>query len=122
MFCFYLCTPGMQYLQRLEEGTGSPGIGIRDGCKSTCWWWQLKPGSLQEQHTVLTAEPSLQASALLLKTEPLTVLELPSRQGGSPTNPRRVCLFLPTAGIISTCYCTQFTWFLRPEFLLVLAR
>ena len=39
-----------------EEGTGSPGTGVTDGCEPSCGCWKLNPGSVQEEPVSLTAE------------------------------------------------------------------
>lgn len=44
--------------QRLEKGSGSPGMGVRDGCELPCRCWELNWGPLQKVR--LTAEPFLQ--------------------------------------------------------------
>lgn len=53
---------------KLEETTGSPGTGIKDGAvvshQSRCWEWN--PGHLQEQWALLTDEPSLRPSMIIL--------------------------------------------------------
>lgn len=36
------------YLQRPEEGIRSPEIGVLDGCKLPCRYWEPNPGSLEE--------------------------------------------------------------------------
>lgn len=46
MFCLhiYLCTPGVQYLQKPEKGVGTPGSGVTDGCELPCRSWELNLG------------------------------------------------------------------------------
>lgn len=48
--CFsskYLCEPCVCLVPvRSEKGTGSPGIGLTDGCKPPCRYWESNPGSL----------------------------------------------------------------------------
>ena len=39
---------------------------IRDGCEPPCGCWELNSGPLEEQAMLLTSEPSLQPSPLLL--------------------------------------------------------
>lgn len=40
----------------------SPGIGVMDDCQLLYGFCELKPGLLQEQQVLLTAEPSLHSS------------------------------------------------------------
>lgn len=66
-FCFYLlvCVSVSLYF-RPEEDVGSPGAGITApqwGC------WKLDSLSVEEQCTLLTAEPSLQQCSLLFMSE-----------------------------------------------------
>jgi hypothetical protein len=49
-----------QCLQMSEEATGSPGIGVMDGCKPPCGCWKHTPETLQEQSVLLITEPFLQ--------------------------------------------------------------
>ena len=39
-----------------EEGVGSPGTGVIDGCKPSCGCWDSNTGALQEQQVLLTKE------------------------------------------------------------------
>ena len=43
-----LCTMGMQYPQKPEEGIRFPGTGITEGCELLCGCWGLNLGSLEE--------------------------------------------------------------------------
>ena len=43
-----------------EECVRYHETGILDGCEPPCGWWELHPGSLQEQWPSLTTEPCLQ--------------------------------------------------------------
>ena len=55
--CMYVCCVyhiHAWYLKRPVKGTGSPGTGVIDSCDPP------KPGPLQEQGVLLTAEPPLQ--------------------------------------------------------------
>lgn len=49
-----MCTKGMSGAVESEEGVGSPGSGVRDGCKTTWVCWEVNSGSLEEQHFFLT--------------------------------------------------------------------
>ena len=40
-------------LRRPEEGVGSPGTGITDGCEPPCGCWESNPGPLEEQPVLL---------------------------------------------------------------------
>jgi E3 ubiquitin-protein ligase NEDD4 len=40
-----------------EEGIGSPGIGVIDGCKPPCSCWELNLGPMKEQTVFLTPAP-----------------------------------------------------------------
>ena len=46
--------------QRLEEGIKFPETGFMDGSEPPHGFWELNPGPLQEQQTLLTTGPSLQ--------------------------------------------------------------
>ena len=58
-------------LRRSEDGIRSPGTGVKSGCESPCGCWVLKLGPLQEQHVLLSTEPSLQPQGghLFIPTE-----------------------------------------------------
>ena len=55
-----MCNIYIQCLQRPEEGTGSSGAGVTNGCELPCGCRELNPGPLEEQQVLLTDEPSLQ--------------------------------------------------------------
>lgn len=56
-----VCAHGSDWwLQRSEEGVGSPGTGVIEDCELACGCWELNPSSLQVRHVFLTMEPSLQ--------------------------------------------------------------
>lgn len=40
-------------------GARCPGIGVINGCETTCGGWDSNPGPLEEQPILLIAEPSL---------------------------------------------------------------
>ena len=44
--CMDISTMCMQCPQRQEEGIGSPGTGVGDGCRLPCDCWELNPGPL----------------------------------------------------------------------------
>lgn len=46
--------------QRPQEGIGSPGTGITEGCKMPCGCSESNLGLLEKQPVFLTAWPSLQ--------------------------------------------------------------
>jgi hypothetical protein len=52
-----LCT---KCLRPSEEGSGSPGTGITDGCELSCGWQELNWSPLEEQQVLSTVELSLQ--------------------------------------------------------------
>lgn len=41
------------YTRRPEDGIACPGIGVTDGCKPPCGFWESNPGHLQEQPGLL---------------------------------------------------------------------
>jgi hypothetical protein len=43
-----------------EESIPSLGTGVTGSCEPLCGCWELRPGLLQEQLVLLSAEPSLQ--------------------------------------------------------------
>ena len=45
----------------LGNGTGSPGIGVTDGCGSSCGLWEPNLGPLQKQQVLLITEPFLES-------------------------------------------------------------
>lgn len=58
--CLYLTfVPGAWFPQRPEEGVGSPGTGVTDGCQLPCGFWESNPDPQKEQPVLLTAGPSL---------------------------------------------------------------
>lgn len=57
------CKP---YLHTPEEDFRSPGIGITEDYKLSCGFWELNLGPLQEQTVLLTSEPSLFISYILI--------------------------------------------------------
>lgn len=44
-----------------EEGIGSPGTRVKDGCEQSCDYWELYPGPLEETPVLLTSGLSLQS-------------------------------------------------------------
>ena len=46
-------------LQSPEEGIGSPGAGVTDGCEPLCECWELNLGPLEQQLVFLATEQSL---------------------------------------------------------------
>lgn len=52
--------------RRSEEATKFSGTGIMDSYELPCRFYESNPGSLQEQHMLLTAELSLQPLCFLL--------------------------------------------------------
>jgi hypothetical protein len=42
---------------------------IADGCESSCGYWELNPGTLEEQSGLLTAKPSLNPWNCFLKNK-----------------------------------------------------
>jgi hypothetical protein len=44
---------GNVFPQRLEEGTGSSGTGVRVGRELVCGCWESNPGPLEEQSGLL---------------------------------------------------------------------
>ena len=60
------------YPRRPEEGTGSPEIGVTDGCELPCRCWESNPSPLQKQQVLLTAEPTLQSFTLFFYMGPPT--------------------------------------------------
>lgn len=42
------------------ESARAPATGAVDGCELPCGFWESNPGPLEEQPTLLTAEPFLQ--------------------------------------------------------------
>lgn len=49
-----------------EEGTGSSGVGLADGCKPPWVCWKLNPGLLQEAKVLILIESSLKLKSCLL--------------------------------------------------------
>lgn len=47
--------------KRTEEGSGSPGTRIKDGCEQSCDCWELNAGPLEENPVLLTSGLSLQS-------------------------------------------------------------
>lgn len=63
--CTYKCLPACMYACHLHAWSppleaGSFGTGATDVWEPPCGGWETNPGCLQEQHTSLTTEPSLQ--------------------------------------------------------------
>jgi hypothetical protein len=54
----YVCVHLMCAWGRSEEGIGSSGTGIMNGCKPPAGYWESNPGPPQEQHMILTTKPS----------------------------------------------------------------
>lgn len=52
-----MCVPGA--LRDQNRILGFPGVGVIDDYEPLCGFWELNPGSLQEQQGLLTTEPSL---------------------------------------------------------------
>ena len=51
-----------------EEGIGSPGAGVTNGCEPPCGCWESNLGPPGEQPVLLTAVLSLQPQPLELKS------------------------------------------------------
>ena len=47
-----------------EEGDGSPGTGVTNGCERPGRCWEANMGSAQEQQVLLTAESFVQLPSL----------------------------------------------------------
>lgn len=47
-------------LQGAEEGIGSSGTKVADGCERLCGCWEPKPNPLSQLQVHLTSEPVLQ--------------------------------------------------------------
>ena len=47
--------------KRTQEGIGSPGTRIKDGCEQSCDCWELNPGPLEGNPVLLTSGLSLQS-------------------------------------------------------------
>lgn len=45
--------------QRPDEGVRCPGTEVTDSCEPPCRFWEVNPGTLQEQPGLFTTEPSL---------------------------------------------------------------
>ena len=56
----YVRAPHPLVPEEPEEGIGSPGTGVTDGCEPPCGCWEQSSCPLEEQQMVLIAEPSLQ--------------------------------------------------------------
>ena len=61
VFCLhvYMCTMCVPGACRSQKSTGSPNIRVMNGCETLCGCWELTPGLLQEQQSLLSAESSL---------------------------------------------------------------
>ena len=60
---FFMCSSVLACVSvcvswRAEVGFRSPRSGVVDSCEPPCGYWELNPGSLQEQ-VLLTTEPSI---------------------------------------------------------------
>lgn len=69
-------------LKRSEEGVGSPGIEVTEGCEPPCVRCEPNPDPLEEQTALLTAEPP---SRYIVKDDLDTLVSgspLPERWGG----------------------------------------
>jgi hypothetical protein len=51
VFCMHACLYHMRAWcwQRPQEGVGSSGTEVTDGCESPCGCWELNPGPLEKQ-------------------------------------------------------------------------
>lgn len=54
------------WLQSTQEGTGSSLSGVTNGCESPRGCRESNPNTLQEQHVLLTTEPSLPCPVVCL--------------------------------------------------------
>lgn len=50
-----MCVPHAHFWS--EEGVGSPGIGVRDGYKPLCEYWEVNLGPLQVQVLQTALQP-----------------------------------------------------------------
>ena len=85
-----LCPICIQFPQAPEEGVGSPGIGVTDGCEWPCGHWESNTDPLGEQLVLILAESSLQPSRgfdINIKYPPKALRMVPAdcatRRGGA---------------------------------------
>lgn len=55
---YYMYDMSSECLKGPEEGIASPQTGVTDGSEPPCKFWELIPGSLQEQQEFLTNSSS----------------------------------------------------------------
>ena len=66
-FCLHVCqhTMCVQSPKKPEEGAGTPGTGVMDGCKLPHGCWESDPGLLDHLPVHFTAEPPLLFPAII---------------------------------------------------------
>uniref|UniRef100_A0A8C2QPE3 Neural precursor cell expressed, developmentally down-regulated 4 n=1 Tax=Cricetulus griseus TaxID=10029 RepID=A0A8C2QPE3_CRIGR len=102
--------PGLQEdelcLDKQEDGVGSPGSDGTDGCEPPCGCWELNPGSLEEDHLLLTTEPCLHShndNTRVVRVKVIAGIGLAKKDILGASDPYvRVTLYDPMSGILTS--------------------
>ncbi|KAL1781927.1 E3 ubiquitin-protein ligase NEDD4 isoform X2 [Sigmodon hispidus] len=89
-----------------EDGVGSPGSEATDGCDPPCSCWDLDPGSLEEDHILLTTEPALQShndNTRVVRVKVIAGIGLAKKDILGASDPYvRVTLYDPMSGVLTS--------------------
>ncbi|CAO2634374.1 E3 ubiquitin-protein ligase NEDD4, partial [Lemmus lemmus] len=93
-------------LDKTEEGVGSPGSEVTDGCEPPCGCWELNPGSLEEDHLLLSDEPYLQPhndNSRVVRVKVIAGIGLAKKDILGASDPYvRVTLYDPMSGVLTS--------------------
>ncbi|XP_060240758.1 E3 ubiquitin-protein ligase NEDD4 isoform X1 [Meriones unguiculatus] len=93
-------------LDKQEDGVGSPGSEVTDGCEPPCGCWELNPGSLEEEHVLFTTEPCLQShndNTRVVRVKVIAGIGLAKKDILGASDPYvRVTLYDPMSGVLTS--------------------
>ncbi|XP_013201846.1 E3 ubiquitin-protein ligase NEDD4 isoform X1 [Microtus ochrogaster] len=93
-------------LDKTEDGVGSPGSEATDGCEPPCGCWELNPGSLEEDHLLLSDEPYLQPhndNTRVVRVKVIAGIGLAKKDILGASDPYvRVTLYDPMSGVLTS--------------------
>ncbi|XP_038177019.1 E3 ubiquitin-protein ligase NEDD4 isoform X7 [Arvicola amphibius] len=93
-------------LDKTEEGVGSPGSEVTDSCEPPCGCWELNPGSLEEDHLLLSDDPYLQPhndNTRVVRVKVIAGIGLAKKDILGASDPYvRVTLYDPMSGVLTS--------------------
>ncbi|XP_040595935.1 E3 ubiquitin-protein ligase NEDD4 isoform X4 [Mesocricetus auratus] len=93
-------------LDKPDDDVGSPGSDDTDGCEPPCGCWELNPGSLEEDHLLLTTEPCLHShndNTRVVRVKVIAGIGLAKKDILGASDPYvRVTLYDPMSGVLTS--------------------